>query len=60
MSNIAEGFERSGTAEFVQFLAMTKGSVGEVVSQLYVARDQKYITSDKFDRLSELPGTLLE
>lgn len=54
MSNIAEGFERSGTAEFVQFLAMAKGSVGEVVSQLYVARDQKYITSDEFDRLSEL------
>ncbi len=43
MSNIAEGFERSGTAEFVQFLAMTKGSTGEVISHIYVAADQGYM-----------------
>ncbi|MFN2497573.1 MAG: four helix bundle protein [Pyrinomonadaceae bacterium] len=40
MSNIAEGFERSGTAEFNQFLATAKGSAGEVRTQLYVALDQ--------------------
>ena len=47
MSNIAEGFERSGTAEFVQFLAMAKGSTGEVVSHIYVAADQGYITKEE-------------
>ena len=42
MSNIAEGFGRSGTGEFIQFPSIAKGSAAEVVSQLYVALDQKY------------------
>jgi four helix bundle protein len=54
MSNIAEGFERNGTAKFVQFLAVAKGSVGEVIAQLYVASDQGYITREEFDRLIAL------
>ena len=52
MSNIAEGFERSGTKEFVQFLSVAKGSVGEVRSQLCVALDQQYITEGTFEQLS--------
>jgi four helix bundle protein len=51
MSNIAEGFERGGTKEFVQFLSVAKGSSGELRSQLYVALDQGYITKEKFDQL---------
>jgi len=54
MSNIAEGFERSGTKEFIQFLAVAKGSVGEVMSQLYVAFDQNYITKSQFKQLYNL------
>ena len=52
MSNIAEGFERSGTGEFTQFLATAKGSAGEVRSQLYVALDQGYLQQSVFDTLS--------
>jgi four helix bundle protein len=51
MSNIAEGFERSGTGEFSHFLAMAKGSAGEVRCQLYVALDQDYLTKETFQPL---------
>jgi len=52
MSNIAEGFERSGTGEFLQFLAMAKGSTGEIRAQLYIALDQGYFDKETFDQLS--------
>lgn len=53
MSNIAEGFERGGDKEFLQFLAVAKGSCGEVRAQLYIALDQKYLPNDAFEFLSE-------
>ena len=54
MSNIAEGFERGGDKEFRQFLAVAKGSVGEVKSQLYVALDAGFLTAKAFDDLYAL------
>jgi len=52
MSNIAEGFERGGIGEFLQFLAMAKGSTGEIRAQLYIALDQEYFDKRTFDQLS--------
>jgi four helix bundle protein len=50
-SNIAEGFERGGNREFIQFLAIAKGSASEVKSQLYTALDTGYLTQPQFDEL---------
>ena len=52
LSNIAEGFERGGDKEFLQFLAMAKGSCGEVRAQLYIALDQGYLAREVFEALS--------
>jgi four helix bundle protein len=43
LSNFAEGFEREGRQEFLQFLSFSKGSVGEVRAQLMYAVDEGYI-----------------
>ena len=48
-SNIAEGFERDSNAELVKFLSYAKGSVGEVMSQLYTAFDVGYIPQEDLD-----------
>ena len=51
MDNIAEGFDRGGKLEFINFLSYSKGSTGEVKSQLYRAMDVTYISKEKFDEL---------
>jgi four helix bundle protein len=49
MDNIAEGHERGGKNEFVNFLSYAKGSAGETLSQLYRALDRQHITEEQFN-----------
>jgi four helix bundle protein len=52
MANIAEGFERDGDKEFLNFLSIAKGSSGETRSLMYVVLDQGYVTKEEFENLS--------
>ncbi|HTW90956.1 MAG TPA: four helix bundle protein [bacterium] len=51
VSNIAEGYERGTTTEFVQFLYFAKGSCGEVRAQLQIALGQKYLSKPDCEKL---------
>jgi four helix bundle protein len=51
--NIAEGFERGGNKEFIQFLYISKGSCGELRSQFHRCKERKLITEDFFTEFSK-------
>ena len=52
-SNIAEGFERGSTQEFIRFLFIAKGSAGELRTQLYLALELKYLQKETGLKLIE-------
>jgi len=53
MDNIAEGFERGGRKEYIQFLGYAKGSSGELRSQIIRAFDQNYIDKKTFEAMNQ-------
>lgn len=53
MHNIAEGFDSETNAEFIRFLRFAKRSCSEVQSELYVALDEEYMSSDEFKDVYE-------
>ena len=51
MDNIADGFERNGKKEFINFLYISKGSLGETRSQIYRSFDARHFDEIIFNEL---------
>ena len=49
--NIAEGSERGSTKDFAHFLNYSKGSCGELRTQVYIARKLKMLSKSSFETL---------
>jgi four helix bundle protein len=54
MSNIAEGFESQTQMMFIKYLGHAKGSAGELRAQIYIAKDQGYISDESFSEIFSL------
>jgi four helix bundle protein len=57
MANIAEGHERGGSREYIQFLYIAKGSAAEARSLVHVGKDLGYLSEQqRSDILDQLVG----
>ena len=52
-SNVVEGFEKNNNNEFIRFLKIAKGSVGETRNQLYIALAVRYVSQEEFEKANK-------
>lgn len=50
-SNIAEGSQRGGAKEFIHFLTISRGSLAELLTQLILAQDRKFISEAEYKEI---------
>jgi len=55
-SNIAEGYTRPGTSEYLRFLYIAYASLAELETQLFLAKDLNFLKQKDFDLIIELHG----
>lgn len=53
-SNIAEGFSRGSNKDKAQFYSIALGSLTELQSQVYIARDVGFISNEDFLKMENL------
>jgi four helix bundle protein len=53
-SNIAEGYQRQHSGEYIQFLSIAFGSCAEVETQLLLCKDLCYLSESNFTILNNL------
>lgn len=52
-SNIAEGFGRQSTGDYVRFLQIAIGSLYELQTQIEIAKNLSYLSSTDFEMMHE-------
>jgi four helix bundle protein len=55
-ANIAEGYERGHRKEYLQFLNIARGSLGEFETFISLAKDLGYVNNKDYESLSNLRG----
>ena len=53
-SNMAEGYGRNSTQDYIRFLRIANGSLFELQTQLEIARNLKFLPQESFSILFEL------
>ena len=53
-SNIAEGYGRNSSGDYVRFLQIASGSLYELQTQLEISFRMEYLTEEKFNELNSL------
>jgi len=50
-ANISEGYERDSKKQYLYFLNIAKGSLGELETHLLLSKDLKYITEKQWEKI---------
>ena len=53
-SNIAEGYVRNYTQNYIQFIKIARGSLLELETQIIITKELDFINEDKFDEIINL------